>query len=164
MKKGCDNGASGGMSDLERKILTVLESDFPLERRPYDILAAGLEMTGPGFLEKVNELTGRGLIRRIGAMMDHRKLGFIGTLAAVSVPPENVEKCAEVLRGFDEVTHCYLRKDPFNIWFTVIARNRRCVRRILERICSELQIDSARLLDAPMVRCFKLDARFGSRL
>jgi len=164
MKSDYDKGISGGISERHLEILAVLESGFPLERRPYEIMAVGLQMTGSELLEEVKGLIERGLIRRMGVVLDNRKFGLTGTLAAVSIPPESVSKCAEVLRGFDEITHCYLRKDTFNIWFTVVARNRRCVLRILKNIRLKLQIDSSQLLEAPVVRCFKLDARFGSRL
>jgi DNA-binding Lrp family transcriptional regulator len=49
-----------------------------------------------------------GIIRRMGASFDSNKLGFLSTLAAVSIGPELVDRAHEVLGEFPEVTHSYL--------------------------------------------------------
>jgi len=103
-----------------------------------------------------------GVIRRIGASLDSRKFGFYSTLAAVSVEANLVDKAAEVIGRFPEVTHSYLRRDDFNIWFTIIAADEDKIEYILERIRSALSLKSSQVLNLPMKRLFKLDARFKS--
>ena len=100
------------------------------------------------------------MIRRIGVSLDSRKLGFASTLAAVSIEPGLVERAAEIIGRFPEVTHSYLRKDNFNIWFTLIAADEEKIGHILEQVRSALSLESSQVLNLPMKRLFKLNARF----
>jgi len=102
-----------------------------------------------------------GVIRRMGASFDSKKLGFSSTLAAVSVEPSFVERAAEVISAFPEVTHNYLRNDTFNIWFTMIAADEARIEQVLEEIRKSLSLESSAVLNLPVKRLFKLDARFG---
>ena len=105
----------------------------------------------------------QGVIRRLGASIDSRKLGFCSTLAAVRVRPENVERAAEVIGRHREVTHSYLRDHEFNIWFTIIAADNGKIEAILDEIRGDLSLDPSDVLNLPMKRMFKLDARFSAR-
>ena len=145
---------------LDSRIISAMENDFPLAQRPYRILAQRLKITEEALLERVRYFVDCGVIRRIGASIDSRAIGFCGTLAAVSVPPERVEGAAEIIGSFSEITHSYLRKDHFNIWFTVIAPNRERIEQILRQVREKLAPHCREVLDLPMARQFKLDARF----
>jgi DNA-binding Lrp family transcriptional regulator len=148
------------MDDLDRKILEMLQYEFPLEERPYDVLAGKLSISSEELWRRVKSLVERGVIRRIGASLDSHKLGYSSTLAAVKVAAERVEDASEAIGRYLEVTHSYLRKDEFNIWFTVIARDEAEVVRILGGIRKELSLGADEMLNLPMKRLFKLDARF----
>jgi DNA-binding Lrp family transcriptional regulator len=148
------------MDKLDYRILQLLQDDFPLSQRPCDLLARRLQISADEFLDRVDALISKGLIRRIGASLDSRKLGFSSTLAAVSVRAEHVDHAAEIICRFAEVTHSYLRSDPFNIWFTIIAPDDDRISQILEQIRLALSLQSSQLLNLPMKRLFKLDARF----
>ena len=75
---------------------------------------------------------------------------------------EDLGQAAEIINQFPEVTHSYLRKDDFNIWFTIIAPDEKRISEILEEIRKALCIDSSDILNLPMERVFKLDTRFKS--
>ncbi len=152
------------MDKLDCQILEGLQNAFPLSERPYEILADKLRISLEELFGRVEKMMSDGLIRRIGASLDSRKLGFCSTLAAVSVGPELVDKAAKIIGQFPEVTHSYLRKDPFNIWFTIIAIDNERIGEILEQIGSALSLESSQLLNLPVKRLLKLDARFNPSL
>jgi DNA-binding Lrp family transcriptional regulator len=151
------------MDELDWRILQALQNDFPLSERPYEIIACKLQIPCEQLWNRVQRLMTKGVIRRIGASLDSRKLGFCSTLAAVSVGPDLVDKAAEIIGRFPEVTHSYLRKDDFNIWFTIIVTDEERLVEILEEIRTALSIDSSNILNLPVKRLFKLDARFKVR-
>lgn len=151
------------MDELDWRILQALQNDFPLSARPYEIIARKLQIPCEQLWNRVQRLITKGMIRRIGASLDSRKLGFCSTLAAVSVEPNLVDKAAEIIGRFPEVTHSYLRKDDFNIWFTIIATDEERLVEILKEIRTALSIDSSNILNLPVKRLFKLDARFKLR-
>ena len=149
-----------GMDDLDRRILDALQHDFPLSERPFDILAQRLGLDPDLLWRRVEAMRKSGVIRRLGASLDSRKLGFRSTLAAVRVPSELVERAAEAIGRHPEVTHSYLRDHEFNIWFTIIAPDEERIDTILREIREELSLDPSDVLDLPVKRLFKLDARF----
>ena len=151
------------MDELDWRILQALQNDFPLSARPYEIIARKLQIPCEQLWNRVQRLMTKGMIRRIGVSLDSRKLGFCSTLAAVSIEPNLVDKAAEIIGQFPEVTHSYLRKDDFNIWFTVIATDEERLVEILKEIRTALSIDSSDILNLPVKRLFKLDARFKVR-
>ena len=81
-------------------------------------------------------------------------------MAAICIEPEQVKHASEVIAGFPEITHSYLRKDVYNIWFTVIAINNDKIEEILEEIRISLSLKESDMLNLPVKRLFKLDARF----
>jgi DNA-binding Lrp family transcriptional regulator len=151
------------MDELDWRILQALQNDFPLSAKPYEIIARKLQIPCEQLWNRVQRLMTKGMIRRIGASLDSRKLGFCSTLAAVSVEPNLVDKAAEIIGRFPEVTHSYLRKDDFNIWFTIIATDEERLVEILKEIRTALSIDTSDILNLPVKRLFKLDARFRVR-
>ena len=152
-----------GMDDLDRRILDALQQDFPLEARPFEVLAARLGIETELLWRRVEVLLDRGVIRRLGASFDSRKLGFRSTLAAVRVGPALVDRAAQTIGRYPEVTHSYLRDHEFNLWFTVIAADEQRIETILREIRTELSLDASDVLNLPRKRTFKLDARFKVR-
>jgi DNA-binding Lrp family transcriptional regulator len=148
------------MDDLDRRILQALQNDFPLENRPYETIARNLGIPYDELWRRTEELMADGVIRRMGASLDSAKLGFSSTLAAVSVAPNLVEQAAQIIGAFPEVTHSYLRRDLLNIWFTIIAVDTDRIAHILDQIRSALSLDGSQILNLPVKRLFKLDARF----
>jgi DNA-binding Lrp family transcriptional regulator len=151
------------MDELDRTILNALQYDFPLTERPYDVLAARLGLDADLLWQRVQRLREEGVIRRLGACFDSRKLGYSSTLAAVRVGPELVDRAAEIIGRYAEVTHSYLRDHEFNIWFTLIAADSRRIETILGEIREALALGADDVLNLPMKRMFKLDARFSPR-
>ena len=148
------------MDKIDSQILQELQYDFPLSERPYEVIAGRLKISKEEIWNRIQTMLDKGFIRRMGASFDSNKLGFRSTLAAVSVAPELVDLAAEIIGRFYEVTHSYLRNDVFNIWFTLIAIDDNRIENILEQIRKSLSLERSKVLNLPMKRLFKLDARF----
>ena len=148
------------MDEIDSRILRELQHDFPLSERPYEVIAERLQLSAEQLWTRVERMLDEGIIRRMGASFDSNRLGFSSTLAAVSVEPELVGRAAEVIDQFPEVTHNYLRNDAFNIWFTLIAADEKRIESVLEEIRTTLSLEKAAVLNLPVKRLFKLDARF----
>ncbi|MBM4024370.1 MAG: Lrp/AsnC family transcriptional regulator [Planctomycetes bacterium] len=148
------------MDELDRRILKALQYDFPLRERPFEVLAQRLGLDADLLWQRVQHLLEQGVIRRIGASLDSRKLGYCSTLAALRVAPALVDRAASVVGGYPEVTHSYLRDHEFNLWFTLIAADNTRMEAILSEIRLALSLEPSDVLNLPMKRVFKLDARF----
>ena len=148
------------MDELDKKIITQMQMDFPLEANPYDIIAERLGVSAEEVFGRVDALMDLGTIRRVGASIDSRKLGYSSTLAAVRVTDERVDEASELINSYPEITHSYLRKNEYNIWFTVIAVDRERVEGVIEELRGRLGLNFDDVLDLPVLNLFKLDARF----
>jgi DNA-binding Lrp family transcriptional regulator len=148
------------MDKIDSRILRELQDNFPLSEKPYEVIANRLQIPKEELWDRVRLMLDKGIIRRIGASFDSNKLGFCSTLAAVSVGPELVDRASEVIGRFYEVTHSYLRNDFYNIWFTLIAIDNDRIENILEQIRESLCLEKSKVLNLPMKRLFKLNARF----
>ena len=148
------------MDDLDRRILHSLQNEFPVCESPYDKLADQLGLSGDKLWERVDRLIDSKVIRRMGASLDSRRLGYSSTLASVKVDSGNVESASDLIGGYPEVTHSYLRKGEFNIWFTLIAVDEDRIEEILDQIRVSLGLEHSDVLNLPVNRLFKLNARF----
>ncbi|MCU0604933.1 MAG: AsnC family transcriptional regulator [Desulfobacterales bacterium] len=146
------------LDDDDRAILNRIQSDFPIVPRPYLAVAEALGLSEPAVIDRVRRLKQAGIIRRIGGNFVPGKLGYVSTLCAASVPPEQIERFAHAVNQHAGVTHNYLRDNVFNVWFTFIAPS-------MEEIESNLKAISAatgirEILNLPATKVFKIRAQF----
>lgn len=142
----------------ERRILELLQTEFPLVARPYRVLADRLGCGEEELYVRVKDLKRRGLIRRIGPVWNVGKAGGVSTLAAAEVLPEMLEPFAEKVNSLPEVTHNYGRDGRFNLWFTLVAPDRRTIDVLLADLAKEPGV--VRLMELPAVKTYKLKAVF----
>jgi DNA-binding Lrp family transcriptional regulator len=109
-------------------------------------------------LARVQAMHDAGVIRRIGANFTSRKLGYTSTLCAARVPPEKLEHFATVVNRYPGVTHNYLRKHRFNVWFTLIAESTERLAEILEEIRKASGVEE--ILSLPAQEIFKIKVDF----
>lgn len=148
------------MDDMDRRIIKELQENFPLEMNPYEVIADNLGMSVDQLWQRILALAESGVIRRMGFSIDSRKVGYSSTLAAVRVSQDRIDEASELISEYPQITHSYLREDDFNIWFTVIADDRDRVLVILEEIRGKLNLTEDDVMDLPVEKLFKLDARF----
>jgi DNA-binding Lrp family transcriptional regulator len=148
------------MDPIDAAILNAIEADFPLTRRPYAVLGRRLGTSEDELFDRVRRLAAEGTIRRLGPRFDSRRLGRIGTLAALRVPRQRVEAAAAAINRFAEVTHNYQRAGAFNLWFTLLAADRARCEAILGQLRRELSLGAEDLMDLPAERVYKLNVRF----
>ena len=148
------------MDELDYRILDALQNDFPLNQEPYEVTSDKLKIPCEQLLDRLQVLMADGVVRRIGASLDSRKLGYYSTLAAISVEENIVEQASEIIENIPEITHSYLRNDHFNIWFTIIASDNERLENIIKEIQSALSLESSQILNLPMKHLFKLNACF----
>ena len=145
----------------DRTLLDFLQTDFPLEVRPYAALGEKVGLTEAECYERVKRLSGAGLIRRIGASFDSRNLGYVSTLMAAKVDGNSLDAVAARVNAFPEVTHNYAREGEYNLWFTVIAQTSGELKAVVEEVRREKDVE--RVIELPAIKTYKLRAVFGER-
>ena len=146
------------LDELDRLILNEIQSNLPIEPRPYQVLAEKLKCSEEEVLRRVQEMKDRDLIRRIGANCNSRKLGYTSTLCAAKVPSHLMERFVEVVNSYTGVTHNYRREHEYNIWFTLIAPSKGEIKRILSEISDLTGVEE--VISLPAERLFKIQVEF----
>lgn len=146
------------MDELDRRLLNLIQEDFPLTAEPFAELGEALGIDAAEVLERIGRLRAAGVIRRIGAIFDLRRLGYASTLCAARVPEAQVAAFVAAVNARPGVTHNYRRDDAYNVWFTLIAPGEEALAAELERIKDETGIDE--ILSLRATRTFKINARF----
>jgi len=143
---------------LDRQLLNIIQVDFPIASRPYQILGERLGISESEVLERVHRLFETGIIRKIGPSFDTRRLGHVSILVAARVPEERVDEVAHIISSYPQVTHNYGRESEYNLWFTLICRDEGEMNDILESIKSRTGISEMHML--PAERTFKIKVEF----
>jgi len=146
------------MDNTDRKILNLIQENFPIAAAPFAEVGAQMGIGEDEVLKRIGRLKENGIIRRIGAIFDLRKLGFASTLCAARVPERGMHAFVEAVNIFAGVTHNYRRDDDYNVWFTLIAPGEEALEAALAAIKRETGIDD--ILSLRATRTFKINARF----
>jgi DNA-binding Lrp family transcriptional regulator len=153
-----ENKSDALLDGMDRMILNEIQSNLPIEPRPYQVLAEKLQCSEEEILRRVQEMKDREVIRRIGANCNSRKLGYTSTLCAAKVPSEMMGRFVEVVNSYTGVTHNYRREHEYNIWFTLIAPSTEDIKRILADISQRTGVEE--VISLPAERLFKIQVDF----
>ena len=114
------------LNDTDRKILAAIQHGMPNSLTPYKDLADEIGMTTEDLLENLRNWQETRKIRRLGAIVNHFKLGRgTGAMVVWDVPEEDIEKIGELFASFPDVSHAYERPTskawPFSLYTMVHA-------------------------------------------
>ena len=146
------------MDEIDLKLLAAVQEGFPISPRPFRDLGRALGLEEDEVISRLAVLQKEGLVRRIGPILDLRRMGKSGILAALAVPLDRADGVAEVVSLYPEVSHNYLRPDDsgYNLWFTVSGTEER-IQDILQEIRAKTGL---KMLVLPTLKIFKIGVKF----
>ena len=138
-------------AEWEVGLLRALSEPLPISQRPFAEVAARVGVTEEQVLERVRAWSADGTIRRFGARVSHRTIGYAANGMSVwDVPDDRVEDAAACMTRQSEVSHCYLRPRhpswPHNLYAMIHGASEEEVRAVAQRIGAETGLDSYRVL------------------
>lgn len=145
------------LDDLDKAILNEIQSHFPIVSRPYEEVGSRVGAPEAEIIRRVQAMMASGVIRRLGANFTSRKLGYTSTLCAAHVAPELLDRFVGVVNRYPGVTHNYLRRHHFNVWFTLIAESLARLDQILAEISAASGVE---VLSLPAQEVFKIKVDF----
>lgn len=125
------------MDELDRRIVNELQGGFPLCERPFAEVAQRLGTTEKELLSRLNTLLQTQTLTRFGPLYDAERLGGAFSLCALSVPPEDFERVAQLVNAHPEVAHNYERAHRLNMWFVLATDDAEKIPGIVSRIKKE---------------------------
>jgi DNA-binding Lrp family transcriptional regulator len=155
-------GAS--LSERQKLILNSVQDAFPVESRPYEALSKkldelyNLKISEEEIIKELYTLKEQGYIRRLGAILNIRSLGYKSTLCAAKVPNEKIENLASIINSYPQVTHNYIRNNELNVWFTFCYSDRSELTPLLDKLTEEL--GENKVFELNSSKTFKIKAVF----
>jgi DNA-binding Lrp family transcriptional regulator len=135
----------------EIALIRLLQEPFPITEAPYGTLAAQAGLTPDACFDGVQRLYTLGYLRRLAAVLRHRKVGFTANgMGTWDVPANRVEEVGNHFATAKEVSHCYERPRaegwPYNLFTMVHAHSREECLAILARLADEVHLPTPNAL------------------
>jgi siroheme decarboxylase len=112
-------GAAVPLDETDKRLMNLLQSSFPLDPRPFELIAGEAELRSDEVKARTKRLLDERIIREITPIFDTRALGYSSMLVAAKVDSENPQRVARIVNEHPGVSHNYLRTHEFNLWFTI---------------------------------------------
>ena len=128
------------LDDFDRALMAATQGGLPLVPRPYDAVGQQLGVSGQQVRERLAQMLETGLIRRIGAVPNHYRLGFTANGMSVwDVDDALVDQLGERIGQLPGVSHCYRRPRhlptwPYNLFAMLHGRTRAEVEHQAEQV------------------------------
>ena len=126
-----DRGAGAPTLDaIDRAIVRETQAGLPLTAAPYRAVGDVVGVSEAEVIRRVSAMLESGVIRRIGAVPNHYRLGYRGNAMSVwDIDDARVEAIGERIGALDFVSHCYRRprhppRWPYNLFAMVHGRTR----------------------------------------
>ncbi|MCK5415171.1 MAG: AsnC family transcriptional regulator [Thermoplasmata archaeon] len=145
------------IDERDREMLAILQDGLPLTSRPFAVIADLLDWSEEEVLERLDRLVTSGHVRKVGAVINSKRIGAVSTLAAVDVPEDRIDEAASIINAYPGVTHNYLREGHPNMWFTLTERGPELLEANLARIETDIGADIIRM---PATRMFKIGVKY----
>jgi len=128
----------------ERDVAVIRALQGPMEavERPYDGAAAELGMSTEELLAHLQDMIERKLLRRVAAILFHRRAGFSANGMGVwKVPEAEIMETGRQMASFRGISHCYQRPTyedwPYSVFTMAHGRSKQECDAILDSIAAE---------------------------
>ena len=137
--------------ELDVAVIRALQGDMAVVSEPYAPAAAEVGMTQERFLAHLEGMRERRLLRRVAAILFHRRAGFSANGMGVwKVPDERIMELGPRMAAFRGISHCYQRPTyedwPYSIFTMAHGRSKEECDAILAAIAEETGISDRAIL------------------
>jgi siroheme decarboxylase len=128
--------------EVDVAVIRATQGDLPVVAEPYAAAAEELDMSVDALVEHLTGMAERGLLRRVAAILFHRRAGFSANGMGVwKVAPEHVLAVGPKMAAYRGISHCYQRPTyadwPYSIFTMAHGRSKEECDAILDAIAGE---------------------------
>ncbi|MEJ1157646.1 siroheme decarboxylase subunit beta [Prosthecomicrobium sp. N25] len=108
---------AAGLDATDRRIVAATQDGLPLVPEPYRAVADRLGLEEREVIARLGRMLDAGIIRRIGAVPNHYRLGLVANGMTVwDVDDAVVDRLGAAVGALPFVTHCYRRPRALPAW------------------------------------------------
>ncbi len=147
---------------MKQEILSRIQKKFPLEAKPFKVIADELNMSEDEVLSILQEEKKNNIIRQTSAIFDTKRLGYSSSLVAFKIAPEKIDDAVKIINAHPGISHNYERNHDFNIWFTlaVAPDSKLGLEKTLEILSELTQAEDYIML--PTLKLFKISVKLNT--
>ena len=139
------------LSDLDLAVIRATQGPMEPVEEPFAAPAAELGMPVQGLLDHLESMRERRALRRVAAILFHRRAGFSANGMGVwRVPEERILELGPRMASFRGISHCYQRPTyadwPYSVFTMAHGRSKDECDAILDSIAADTGIDDRRTL------------------
>ncbi len=128
--------------DDDIALIKALQGPMAAVERPYDEAAEELGIDTDELLSRLRDLTDRKILRRVAAILYHRRAGFSANGMGVwKVPDEQIMEVGARMASFRGVSHCYQRPTyedwPYSVFTMAHGRSKEECDAVLDAIAAD---------------------------
>ena len=132
--------------EFDIKVIRATQGDMPVVPEPYASAAEKLNIPQDNLLSHLQQMQERRLLRRVAAILFHRRAGFSANGMGVwKVPDERIMELGPKMAAFRGISHCYQRPTyedwPYSIFTMAHGRSKDECDAILDSIAAQTGID-----------------------
>ena len=132
--------------EFDIEVIRATQGDMPVIAEPYAPAAEKLNIPQDKLLTHLQQMQERRLLRRVAAILFHRRAGFSANGMGVwKVPDERIMELGPRMAAFRGISHCYQRPTyqdwPYSIFTMAHGRSKEECDAILDSIATETGID-----------------------
>ena len=147
------------MDLTDRKLLNIVQSNFPVVEEPYRAIADEVGITEDDLLARLAELKRQNVVRQISAIFDTRRLGYKTTLVAFAYGEGDLHPGAIFINRHPGVSHNYAREGSYyNLWFTLAVPPDGDLEETVQWMAERTGAIEYRIM--PTIRFFKIGVNF----
>ncbi len=125
-------------------VVQATQGDLPVVSEPYAAAAAQLGWTEAELLAHMEGMKERGLLRRVAAILFHRRAGFSANGMGVwKVPEDRIAELGPRMAAYRGISHCYQRPTypdwPYSVFTMAHGRSKEECDAILDAIHDEIE-------------------------
>jgi len=137
--------------EADRLFLRNIPDDFPLVLEPYREIGTRCAIDGDEIVERLKKMIKEGTIRRIAAVLYHRRVSYTHNAMVVwRIKKDDVRKSGDIMATFPEVSHCYERDTggfwEYNLYTMIHGKSREDCVEIVYRISQKIGVNDFKIL------------------
>ncbi|MBP2644991.1 MAG: AsnC-like ligand binding domain protein [Firmicutes bacterium] len=134
------------LDEMDRKIIAAMQNDLALVSQPFKEIADTVGINEEELLSRLNKFLKSGKIRKLGAVLRHRQIGYAANaLCAWLVPERQIKNVARVMISYPLVSHCYARvahsEWPYNFYTMIHGQTRDECQNFVARLAAETGLE-----------------------
>jgi len=138
-------------SETEKALIRVVQKEIPLHARPFQSIGEKIGWTEETVLKTLKKWKADGIIRKIGAVLNHRRIGVRANAMVVwEVPAARASQVGRVMAEIPQVSHCYRRvvypEWPYSHYTMIHAANSESLQKIIRDLSTATGIEKYLIL------------------